>query len=130
MYKTGDLGRWLPDGTLEYLGRNDFQVKVRGFRIELGEIETRLVRCPGVHDAVVIAREDSPGDKRLVAYLRAQPDTALDPAELRQRLSEELAEYMIPSAFVTLDASRSRQTANLIARRYGTRPVGNSHSRL
>ncbi|MBN3154861.1 phosphopantetheine-binding protein, partial [Pectobacterium brasiliense] len=104
MYKTGDLGRWLPDGTLEYLGRNDFQVKVRGFRIELGEIETRLVRCPGVHDAVVIAREDSPGDKRLVAYLRAQPDTALDPAELRQRLSEELAEYMIPSAFVTLDA--------------------------
>ncbi|ONK01312.1 non-ribosomal peptide synthetase [Pectobacterium actinidiae] len=103
MYKTGDLGRWLTDGTLEYLGRNDFQVKVRGFRIELGEIETRLDRCPGVHDAVVIAREDSPGDKRLVAYLRAQPDTVLDPADLRQRLSEELAEYMIPSAFVTLD---------------------------
>ncbi|AIA70439.1 hypothetical protein EV46_07535 [Pectobacterium atrosepticum] len=104
MYKTGDLGRWLPDGTLEYLGRNDFQVKVRGFRIELGEIETRLARCHGVHDAVVIAREDSPGDKRLVAYLLAQPDTVLEPADLRQRLSEGVAEYMIPSAFVTLDA--------------------------
>ncbi|MDE9590984.1 AMP-binding protein, partial [Xenorhabdus bovienii] len=66
MYKSGDLGRWLPNGTIEYLGRNDFQVKLRGFRIEPGEIETKLRQCEGVHEAVVLVREDQPEQKRLI----------------------------------------------------------------
>ncbi|MFM0639045.1 amino acid adenylation domain-containing protein [Paraburkholderia metrosideri] len=103
LYKSGDLGRWLPDGTIEYLGRNDFQVKLRGFRIELGEIESRLRACPGVRDALVIAREDQPGDKRLVAYLLAHQDAELAAAGLRDQLAAGLPDYMVPSAFVTLD---------------------------
>ncbi|WP_340614285.1 amino acid adenylation domain-containing protein [Xenorhabdus thailandensis] len=103
MYKTGDLARWLPDGNIEYLGRNDFQVKLRGFRIELGEIEARLTQCDGVREAVVLAREDEPGQKKLVAYLRPQEGVELVPAELRQQLTQHLAEYMLPSAFVMLD---------------------------
>ncbi|MDC9594906.1 non-ribosomal peptide synthetase, partial [Xenorhabdus sp. IM139775] len=104
MYKTGDLGRWRPDGNIEYCGRNDFQVKLRGFRIELGEIEAKLEQCPGVREAIVLAREDEPNQKRLVAYLRPQEDVELQPAELRQQLAQHLAEYMLPSAFVTLAA--------------------------
>ncbi|CAM3667937.1 non-ribosomal peptide synthetase [Xenorhabdus thuongxuanensis] len=104
MYKTGDLGRWLPNGMIEYLGRNDFQVKIRGFRVELGEIETRLVACEGVMDAVVIAREEETGDKRLVAYLIPQSGITLNPAYLREQLSSGLMEHMLPSAFVILDA--------------------------
>ncbi|MBD2798127.1 amino acid adenylation domain-containing protein, partial [Xenorhabdus sp. 18] len=109
MYKTGDLGRWLPEGNIEYLGRNDFQVKLRGFRIELGEIEAQLRQCHGVREAVVIAREaafdENSGDqKRLVAYLRPQDGVELVPAELRQQLARHLADYMLPSAFVTLAA--------------------------
>ncbi|CAM3753701.1 Amino acid adenylation [Xenorhabdus thuongxuanensis] len=103
MYKTGDLGRWLPDGNIEYLGRYDFQVKLRGFRIELGEIEAQLMQCQGVREAVVIAREDESGQKRLVAYLRPLDGTELVPAELRQQLSQHLADYMLPGAFVTLE---------------------------
>ncbi|OKP02811.1 Amino acid adenylation [Xenorhabdus thuongxuanensis] len=102
MYKTGDLGRWLPDGNIEYLGRNDFQVKLRGFRIELGEIEAKLIQCDGVREAVVMSREDEPGQKRLVAYLLPLEGVALVPAELRQQLAQHLADYMLPSAFVTL----------------------------
>jgi amino acid adenylation domain-containing protein len=102
MYKSGDLGKWLPDGTIEYLGRNDFQVKIRGFRIELGEIEAKLAQQPGVRDAVVIAREDIPGNKRLVAYLTTQEGGSVVAAELRNALAKELAEYMVPSAFVQL----------------------------
>ncbi|MGA8137182.1 MAG: amino acid adenylation domain-containing protein [Pseudomonas gingeri] len=97
LYKTGDLGRWLADGTLEYLGRNDFQVKIRGFRIELGEIENVLLNCAGVTEAVVIARED----QRLVAYLCGEPASA---EQLRSELLKHLPEYMVPSAFVHLDA--------------------------
>ncbi len=104
MYKTGDLGRWLPDGTIAYIGRNDFQVKLRGFRIELGEVEARLLACEGVKEALVIAREDTPGDKRLVAYLLAHDGAQLDAGVLRTELSTALAEYMVPSAFVTLAA--------------------------
>ncbi|MDF0607246.1 thioester reductase domain-containing protein, partial [Neisseriaceae bacterium TC5R-5] len=103
MYKTGDLGRWLADGNIEYLGRNDFQVKIRGFRIELGEIEAKLAACAGVREAVVLAREDVAGDKRLVAYLVLNAGVALEPADLRSHLSTSLAEHMLPSAFVTLD---------------------------
>ncbi|WP_442316500.1 non-ribosomal peptide synthase/polyketide synthase [Xenorhabdus aichiensis] len=103
MYRTGDLGRWHPDGNIDYLGRNDFQVKLRGFRIELGEIEARLTQCCGVREAVVLAREDEPGQKRLIAYLRPQVGVELVPAELRQQLAQHLAEYMLPSAFMTLD---------------------------
>ncbi|WP_051711496.1 non-ribosomal peptide synthetase [Andreprevotia chitinilytica] len=102
MYKTGDLGRWLPDGNIEYLGRNDFQVKIRGFRIELGEIEAKLVACADVREAVVLAREDVSGDKRLVAYVIAQEGAELTAAHLRHQLSQSLADYMLPSAFVTL----------------------------
>ncbi|HZI74228.1 MAG TPA: AMP-binding protein, partial [Gemmatimonadales bacterium] len=104
MYRTGDLGRWLPEGTIEFLGRNDFQVKIRGFRIELGEIEARLSQCAGVREAVVVAREDVPGDKRLVAYLVGEEGMVPDAAELRAELLPQLPEYMVPSAFVVLQA--------------------------
>jgi len=102
LYKTGDLARWLPDSHIEYIGRNDFQVKLRGFRIELGEIEAALMRCEGVAEATVLAREDRPGDQRLVAYLRVEEGDVVEPATLRAQLVEALPDYMLPSAFVTL----------------------------
>ncbi|WP_052189507.1 non-ribosomal peptide synthetase [Xenorhabdus sp. NBAII XenSa04] len=114
LYKSGDLARWLPDGNIEYLGRNDFQVKIRGFRVELGEIEARLAQCHDVREAVVLAQEDTSyektggektgSEKSLVAYLLAKPNAILVPAELRRQLAQYLAEYMLPCAFVTLDA--------------------------
>ena len=107
MYKTGDTGRWRPDGTIEYLGRNDHQVKIRGFRIELGEIEAQLAQHKQVKQATVIAREDTPGDKRLVAYVIAREslDTGgvLSAEALRAHLRPVLPEYMVPSAFVMLE---------------------------
>ncbi|WP_192874168.1 non-ribosomal peptide synthetase, partial [Pseudomonas congelans] len=104
LYKTGDVGRWLANGALEYLGRNDFQVKIRGLRIEIGEIEAALALCAGVREVVVVARADDPAhpdDKRLVAYLCGEPT----PAEnLRKELLEHLPDYMVPSAFVQMDS--------------------------
>ena len=104
LYRTGDLVRWRSDGNLEFLGRIDSQVKIRGFRIELGEVETVLRAQPEVREAVVIAREDSPGDKRLVAYLAANTGDKPDVLTMRTRLAEKLPDYMIPSRFVAVPA--------------------------
>jgi amino acid adenylation domain-containing protein len=104
LYRTGDLARYRPDGEIEYLGRVDHQVKLRGFRIELGEIEAALVKYAGVREAVVVVREDPAGDKRLIAYLAAQPEHAPSINELRDYLREKLPHYMIPSVYVVLEA--------------------------
>jgi acyl-coenzyme A synthetase/AMP-(fatty) acid ligase/acyl carrier protein len=110
MYKTGDLGRWRADGNIEYLGRNDFQVKIRGFRIEVGEIEAQLLRHAGVKEAVVLAREDAPGDKRLIAYVVGQEGQECTAEQLRGHLLALLPEYMVPSGYVRLE--RLPLTAN------------------
>jgi len=102
LYKTGDLGRYRPDGTIEYLGRLDHQVKLRGFRIELGEIETILRQHPAVQDTVVVLREDTSSDKRLIAYIALQQEQQSIERELRRFLQEKLPDYMVPSAFVIL----------------------------
>jgi acyl carrier protein len=104
IYKTGDLGRWRTDGVIEYLGRNDFQIKLRGFRIELGEIEAALLACPNVREAVVLAREDHVGDKKLVAYLVSKIGATLEAAVLRSELARVLPDYMLPAAYVVLEA--------------------------
>ena len=102
LYKTGDLVRWREDGSIEYLGRNDFQVKIRGFRIELGEIEARLAEHPALRETAVLAREDGPGGKQLVAYYTGDADVTVD--SLRAHLAETLPDYMVPAAFVHLEA--------------------------
>ena len=101
MYRTGDLVRWGADGQLQYLGRADEQVKIRGYRIELGEIQAALAGLDGVEQAVVIAREDRPGDKRLVGYVTGD---RRDPAAARAALAERLPAYMVPAAVVVLEA--------------------------
>ncbi|MFE6779728.1 amino acid adenylation domain-containing protein [Streptomyces sp. NPDC057702] len=114
MYRTGDLARWRADGEVEYLGRTDHQVKLRGFRIELGEIEAALRAAPGVGQAVALVRADTPGDQRLVAYLTPREAATaategggaspLDAPALRELLGRTLPDYMVPAAFVVLDA--------------------------
>lgn len=104
MYRTGDLGRWREDGNIEFVGRNDFQVKIRGYRIELGEIEARLEEHAAVREVVVVAREDQPGNKRLVAYYTLMSEQAPTSAEILQRhLAGKLPEYMVPAAYVRLE---------------------------
>ncbi|MEG4068026.1 amino acid adenylation domain-containing protein [Microcoleus sp. Pol11C2] len=104
LYKTGDRARYLPDGNIEYLGRIDSQVKIRGYRIELGEIEAQLNRHPAVRESAVLLREDTPGDKRLIAYIVAASETTLTTGELHVFLKEKLPDYMVPAAFVLLEA--------------------------
>jgi amino acid adenylation domain-containing protein len=104
LYRTGDLARYLSDGNIDFIGRIDHQVKVRGYRIELGEIEAALRRQPGIQETVVIVGEPAPGDKRLIAYLVPRQGETLDVSQLRNVLAGILPAYMVPSAFVTLDA--------------------------
>jgi len=110
IYRTGDLARYRSDGTIEFLGRLDHQVKIRGHRIELAEIESVLGQHPAVRESAVIAREDVPGDKRVVAYVVSHSGAPHDAKGLRSFLLAQLPEYMVPSAFVFLD--RLPQTPN------------------
>src|SRR5262249_35405758 len=106
LYKTGDLGRWRTDGTLEYLGRIDRQVKIRGFRVELGEIEAQLLGLGPVREAAAVVREDAPGQKRLVAYIALKEGEPETPSleTLRSHLESKLPAYMVPNAFVILSS--------------------------
>jgi acyl-coenzyme A synthetase/AMP-(fatty) acid ligase len=132
MYKTGDIGRWLVDGKLEFVGRNDDQVKIRGFRIELEEIAARLQEHPAVEEAAVIAREDTAGEKRLVAYYRSASQHVLpDPesflSDVRLFLRERLPEYMVPAAYVRLDSLPLTPNGKL-DRRALPAPQGNAYA--
>ncbi|MFJ6000412.1 amino acid adenylation domain-containing protein [Streptomyces sp. NPDC092370] len=104
MYRTGDLVRWMPNGTIDYLGRTDDQVKIRGFRIELGEITAALASDPSVLQAAVDVREDGPRGKHIVGYVVPAADSVFDPSALKTQLTRMLPDYMVPSAFVELDA--------------------------
>jgi acyl carrier protein len=104
LFRTGDLGRWLPNGTLEVLRRRDSQVKIRGYRIEIGEIEASLAQHSGVSRCAVVVREDRRGDRQIVAYWIAQGKTKATTSTLRQHLLRSLPEYMVPSFFVRLDS--------------------------
>ena len=103
--------RWLPDGNLEYLGRDDQQVKIRGYRVELGEIESTLARHPAVSHVVVVMREDAPGDQRLVAYVVPEPGQYASASDLHQFLLPLLPAFMLPAAFATDRAGLRRPGA-------------------
>ena len=98
------MARYRLDGNIDFLGRVDHQVKIRGFRIELGEIEAAFGQYPGVREAVVLAREETPGERRLVAYVVAEQESSVAIDDLRRFLKQKLPEYMMPAVFVTLDA--------------------------
>ncbi|HLW00799.1 MAG TPA: non-ribosomal peptide synthetase [Ktedonobacterales bacterium] len=104
LYKTGDLVRFMPDGQLAFVGRADDQIKIRGYRIEPGEIVAALNRHPAIQASVVVARDEAPGEKRLVAYIVAAPETAIAPGALQEHLREYLPDYMVPAIFVGVDA--------------------------
>lgn len=104
LYKTGDLARYLPNGNIEFLGRKDDQIKIRGFRVELGEIESALRNHPSIRETVVIVRENGPNEKQLVAYFVPAHEARVSTSELRRYVRKQLPEYMVPSAFVALDA--------------------------
>ncbi|CAA9320056.1 MAG: Polyketide synthase modules and related proteins, partial [uncultured Gemmatimonadetes bacterium] len=125
LYRTGDLAR-RADGTIEFLGRNDFQVKVRGFRVELGEVEATLRAHPSVRDAVVVAREDRPGDQRLVAYWMGPPGVGAQ--ALRRHAGERLPDYMVPAAYVRLEALPLTPSGKL-DRRALPSPEGEAYAR-
>jgi amino acid adenylation domain-containing protein len=113
LYKTGDLARYLPDGQIDFLGRKDHQVKIRGFRVELGEIETLIRRHHGIKEAAVIVKEDKRGDKRLVAYYVSSSDVVFTTHDLKNHLKESLPEYMVPSAFISLEAMPLSSSAKI-----------------
>ncbi|MDX6528652.1 MAG: hypothetical protein QOH41_942 [Blastocatellia bacterium] len=121
LYRTGDVGVWLPDGNLELTGRKDMQVKVRGFRIELGEIEAHLLQQSEVQEAVVVVREEQPGDKRLVAFL--SPAGTLSGETLREQLKARLPSYMIPSSFVLLDQMPLNQNRKIDRKALASMPL-------
>jgi acyl carrier protein len=104
IYRTGDLGRVLPDGCLLHLGRKDFFIKIRGYRVELEEIEMMLLELPGIKEAVVKAWNNNSGDERLVAYVVLKTAPAPNASEMRRFLETKLPDYMIPTTFITLDA--------------------------
>ncbi|MFP2932906.1 non-ribosomal peptide synthetase, partial [Pyxidicoccus sp. 3LG] len=104
MYRTGDLARWRNDGTVDFLGRTDFQVKLRGFRIELGEIEAALLAFAGVREAAALVRQDPAGDARLLGYVAADAGLELDMGALRSHLQQRLPDYMVPSALVRVES--------------------------
>jgi amino acid adenylation domain-containing protein len=103
LYRSGDLGQWREDGNIEFLGRNDLQVKIRGNRVELGEIEAQLAAAPGVRDVAVLAGEDTAGVRRLVAYVTSNREATLSPPSLRALATTRLPDYMVPAAYVVLD---------------------------
>src|SRR5262249_22960201 len=103
MYRSGDLGRWRADGSIDFVGRNDRQIKLRGFRIELEEVEAQLARHDLISASAVTVREDVPGQKRLVAYVAPVRPGVLTVADVRMQLKSQLPEYMIPSAFVLME---------------------------
>ncbi|HEY6923616.1 MAG TPA: amino acid adenylation domain-containing protein [Steroidobacteraceae bacterium] len=126
MYRSGDLGRYLEDGNIEFFGRNDGQVKLRGFRIELGEIESALLGCPGVRQAAVVAREEAGKEKRLAAYVSLQPGVDVAVAELRAWLRKSLPEYMVPAAWGFMEALPLTSSGKLD--RKALPPLIDSHS--